>query len=152
MKSKELNICINNKEDIDNFYKNLRKYIIFKNNHHMNLSISNNINDIFKEDLKEVERIFNIKNKKDRVYAMYNSVCDYIDNHYTLKNVCQFKDNTCVCQRMGFERVKVNGCCGSCKYLGENGCITKSLACKFFYCSYIKKHSHLFKPQDIKVF
>lgn len=152
MKSKVINININSKEYIDEFYKHLRWYIIFKKKYIMKLNISDNINDSFKNELKEIERIFNIKDRHKRINAMYLSVCDYIDKYYIDKNVCEFKNDTCVCQRMGFEKAKINGCCGSCKYLEEHGCSIKSLACKLFYCRYMKKKNKIFKPNDIKVF
>lgn len=31
-----------------------------------------------------------------------------------------------------------NGCCRTCKYQTSNGCQEKNLACKLFFCSYVK--------------
>lgn len=152
MKSRNLVININNKEDIDNFYKKLRYYILFKKKHILKLNIGNNINNYFKEELKEIERLFNIKDKNKKIHEVYLSICNYIDKFYIDKNICGFKDGTCMCQRMGIEKTKKNGCCGSCKYLGNKGCTIKSLACKIFYCRYIRNNYKIFKPNDIKVY
>lgn len=63
----------------------------------------------------------------------YNSLCDEMDNILIKLGV----RSTCVkCSTIApFDsRIKVLGCCGGCKYLGDSGCMVKSLACKIWVC------------------
>lgn len=96
----------------------------------------------FETDSKDIELIklielLNIKNKYKRIYRIINDTCDYIDKYYNNKNICTFKNNTCICHRKQNLEYK-NGCCRHCFHQSNKGCTTKNIACKMFYCSYRK--------------
>ena len=51
----------------------------------------------------------------------------------------EFDDNgLCIAQRDGKQKIKVNGCCGKCIYVGKKGCTIRNITCKTFFCKYIK--------------
>ena len=78
--------------------------------------------------------------------------CDFIDKENTINNMCDFKDNKCVCHR---EKGKkgTTGCCPSfCKYTKEGICKHKSLSCKIFMCDYvIHEKGYYFTPHTIPI-
>ncbi len=131
-------ININNYSDLSKFYRRLRLYkIIYKN---IKLNISDNIKENDKEELLMCEHAFNIKDKYKRLEYVYDSICNYHDKLYISTNICEFDNNgDCLAKRNNKCKVKHNGCCGTCKYLGNNGCTIKCMACKGYFCNYIKK-------------
>lgn len=79
---------------------------------------------------------------------IYDSVCDYLDNEFTCKNICEFKNNKCIAKR---DFNLTCGCCRhykslfsnqlvQCEYLINKRCSTKCLACKMFTCHYLVKN------------
>lgn len=149
---KTINISINNTDDINKFYKDIYKYKIFNSKDYLILNISKKINYIFRRELKQIEKAFNIKDKNKRLEYVYNTTCDNIDL-YNKNNPCEFDNcGQCASQRAHATKSKINGCCGNCSHLKKNGkCDTKSLACKIFYCKYIKKKKDIFKYKDLKL-
>ena len=149
---KTIRIKINNKSDIDKFYKDIYKYKIFNKNDYIKLIISKKINSIYKRELKQIEEAFNIKDKDERLEYVFNATCDNIDL-YNSSNPCEFDDcGHCASQRAHVTKSRINGCCGDCHHLQEDGkCDTKSLACKIFYCRYIRKKKNIFKYRELKL-
>lgn len=151
MKKNTIEIDIKNAKDISSFYRKLPFLKRFCNQKKMHLSISPKINRVFKSELESIEHAFNLKNKDERLHYVFLETCDYIDRNYVNCNFCEFQDGICACQRAGKERATINGCCGTCEYLGDRGCTIKSLACKIFFCHYIKTKKKVFHLNDIKI-
>ena len=113
------------------------------------------------EKLKIIESVLEIKDKKERVSYLYDLICDYLDNEFTEKNICDFNCGVCK-RRKAMIKQKIskktyqNGCCYSylqnsnCQYLdSEKGCQIKNIACKLFTCDYLKKQGYRYKIDDI---
>ena len=82
----------------------------------------------------------------------YDKLCDHFDKIAEERNCCQFKDGKC---RRNWEGgFSGASCCDlvrdqkipggidfspECPLVGPNGCTTKNLTCKLFYCSYLTK-------------
>ncbi len=143
---------INNEVDIKNFYNNLNSYIKNINKSNMELIINNKISDLEKYELKEIEKIYNIKDSYKRLSYTYDSICDTLDKYVT-NNICEFDDKgLCIAERNNKTKTNTNGCCGKCIYVGNKGCTIKSLTCKMFYCKYIKSIKQIPNYKDIKVY
>lgn len=131
-------------KDKDRFIKYLfiYRYFIFTN-------FSTDIDDY---ELCLIINALNIKSRYKRIKYVIDSGCDFIDNYYSGCNLCQFKNNKCICHRK-LNKDFINGCCRKCKYQSNKGCTTKNVACKMFNCSYVdfgKKDRINFN--DIKLF
>ena len=108
-----------------------------------------NNNDFMIESMLDVR--FNVK-LFSKMGAALGASCDFIDKENTINNMCDFKDNKCVCHR---EKGKkgTTGCCPSfCKYTKEGICKHKSLSCKIFMCDYvIHEKGYYFTPHTIPI-
>lgn len=101
-------------------------------------------------ELKKIIELLNIKNRYKRIYKIIDEVCNYIDNYYEGKNICQFKNNKCLCHRSK-KLDYINGCCRKCFYQSNNGCTTKNVACKMFNCFYVKDNIKVLTYKDINI-
>ncbi len=165
-KKKKENIIVINferplQEDVyQDFLKSIRKLrFLCKKKVNLHITIHHKDIDITKEkdqrilNLYHIEKAINIKNKKDRYEYIYDTVCDYLDNCFQGKNLCEFKDNKCLGDRnKKFE--KSCGCChgktrGTCKYLVNGSCSIKCMGCKLFTCPSLKKKGIKFRIKDI---
>ena len=106
--------------------------------------------DINDKDLKIIIDGLNIKNRYKRIYYVIDKTCDYIDEYYKDKNLCNFKNCTCECYRKK-KLNYINGCCRKCRFQSNKGCTTKNVACKLFYCTYAKKDIDILKYKDINI-
>ena len=92
---------------------------------------------------------------------IYDTVCDYLDNYFYGKNLCDFKNNKC---GEKINTSSVIGCCRHfkikwlgplsklvlCEYLKEDcTCGAKCILCKLFTCDYLEKKGIKFKVKDI---
>ena len=89
---------------------------------------------------------------------IYDTVCDFLDNEFICKNICEFKNDKCIAKR-NFNITC--GCCRhykslfsnqliQCEYLINKRCSTKCLTCKMFTCNYIVKHKKIkYKIRDM---
>ena len=130
-----------------NLYK-LYFYRYSKNN----FTIYENNRRTKNKELLEIEKVLNIKDRKERFELIYDITCDYLDSLDILK-YCDFKDGKCIKDRE--YSGKDCGCCKNkknvaCNYLGKNGCIIKCSACKFYVCDHIKSKINP-KINNIKV-
>lgn len=79
---------------------------------------------------------FNVSPVK-RISAAIGYASDFIDKENEINNMCDFKDNLCVCHRDN-KKKGISGCCPSfCKYTKAGVCNQKCLACKIFMCDYL---------------
>ena len=101
---------------------------------------------IKKEINSELEEAFiNAFNEKDlekRYSYIYDYMCTYLDNNVC--NLCDFKDNKCVANRMKTSVHDINGCCyfrneGFCKLFKDKKCTNPNISCKLFMCSLVEK-------------
>lgn len=98
----------------------------------------------------------------ERYDYIYDTVCDYLDNYFYGKNLCDFKNNKCGEKRNTSSNV---GCCHHfktkalgplsklvlCEYLNKETytCDAKCISCKLFTCDYLEKKGIKFKIKDI---
>lgn len=152
-------------KDSLNFYSRVSKYInknkyiihfIYKDYDIIDDGILTN--NKFSDDIKW--KIYfvcaiNIKNINDRYSYIYDVVCDYLDNEFSKKNICKFKNNKCISVlNKSHCPSSCYGCCygdgrGLCKYFINGKCSIKSISCKLFTCRYLKKHNIRYKINDI---
>ena len=101
-------------------------------------------------ELLKILELLNIKSRYKRIYTTINEICDYIDNYYNGENICNFKNNKCICHRTK-KLDYINGCCRKCFYISNNGCTTKNFACKMFNCKYVKDKYKVLEYKDINL-
>ena len=100
-------------------------------------------------------------NKFQRYNYIYDTVCDYLDNFFYGKNLCDFKENQCGEKRGTTSRI---GCCHHfkvkwlgpftklvpCEHLKEDyTCGAKCIGCKLLTCDYLEKKGVKFRIKDI---
>ena len=90
----------------------------------------------------------NIKNRYKRIYFIIDNLCREIDKYYNNCDLCEFKNNVCLCHReKGLKYVNV--CCRKCPFQSNKGCTTKNFACKMFNCSYVRKKHKVLSYNDL---
>ncbi len=153
------NVYIKNDDD---FYKNIKKY----KNKDVILHFCYDNKDII--DDKEIESKYsneiknkiyliqavNIKNLRKRYLYVYDLACNYLDKEFNDKNICSFKDDSCVAVRNNSYCQSLNGCCygtkrGLCKNFKNGECSIKAISCKLFTCRYLRHHNIKYKVNDI---
>lgn len=97
----------------------------------------------------------------ERYNYIYDTVCDYLDNFFYGKNLCDFKNNKCGEKR---NTSSTTGCCHHvkikllgplskmvlCEHLKEDyTCGAKCISCKLFTCDYLEKRGIKFRIKDI---
>jgi hypothetical protein len=101
--------------------------------------------------------ILNTKDKKEMYGLIYDYSCEYLDNEFSCKNICDFKDDMCIYNRSKNKGIKVSSCCERnrtriiCeKFDKVNKCCTiKCIGCKLFTCRYLRKKGIKYKANDI---
>lgn len=103
------------------------------------------------------------KTRYERYNYIYDTACNYLDNFFYGKNLCDFKDNKCGEKR---NTSSVTGCCHHfkpkwlgplspkmvlCEHLNKVNftCDAKCLPCKLFTCFYLEKKGIKFRIRDI---
>ena len=101
------------------------------------------------------------KTRYKRYNYIYDTVCDYLDNSFYGKNLCDFKNNKCGEKR---NTSSTTGCCHHfkykwlgplsklvlCEHLKEDyTCGAKCISCKLFTCDYLEKKGIKFRIKDI---
>ena len=151
--SKDKNKIFNKIKHID---KNIRKMIgeefkviVFNSN-------GENEKDVF--DLIRAIKIVLLKRKIDRYEYIYDVACNYLDNEFITKNICDFKNDKCFAKR---DFNCTCGCCRhfkhffsnklvQCEYLIDKHCSAKCLPCKMFTCDEIIKRKNIkYRFKDI---
>jgi len=74
--------------------------------------------------------------KREKLEEIYDALYLIADDIINTHNPCEINKDGCLCG---------NFCCSGCKYLGENGCTVKCLACKTHLCRALlaKNSNHL---------
>lgn len=135
-------IKINNSKELSKLYFKMFIYKSFLCKHTNFI-----INSIY--DLKDVEKALNIKNRYQRITYIYDLACLKLDNFYSCKNICEFKNCRCLVQQRNNKYT--NGCCRKCKYQSTKGCTTANLTCKLFYCQSVKEKNKTLEINDLNI-
>lgn len=139
-------IIINNSKDYVKLLKHIKYYKIMSY-FNITFEIQNNIKN---DEVHAISKALNIKKRKKRIEYVYDEICRFIDSKNKNINICGFEHNKCHVQLLKGSD-KCNGCCRTCLYQSTNGCLTKNLACKMFYCSEVKKRYKVLKYDDLNL-
>lgn len=156
-------------KNINKLFEKCKKYnkVIGYKNSEINImaSIVHN-NSVYLEDLLNAFRAINMPTKREKYEFIYDTVCDFLDNNFYCKNICDFRNDRCIASRAGEASHETMGCCYSfdyaglfdlrivknvkvCHYLQNRKCSTKNIACKLFTCRYLKKMNISFDVHKI---
>ncbi len=118
-------------------------------------------NNDHREFIDGISAIF-YPTRYERYNYIYDTVCDYLDNNFYGKKLCDFQNNKCVGKRNTSSNV---GCCRHfktkilgplsqlvvCEHLNMENytCEAKCISCKLFTCDYLEKKGIKFKMKDI---
>lgn len=102
------------------------------------------------EEIKEIVYALNIKNNRKRVEYIYDNVCDKIDKKFEGINICGFNCGKCYAQQKGNRETK-NGCCAHCAYQSSDGCKTKNISCKLFFCEEVTSRHKVVRYKEINL-
>ena len=102
-----------------------------------------------KEDIQVslLVEALNIKDKRKRLEFVYDKSCELLDNDFYGCNLCEFKNNRCMHDRIHAK--SMDGCCRSnddkkkCPYIKNHRCTIKCLACKFHICYLLRKKGYI---------
>ena len=90
---------------------------------------------VFPETVREIAEALNMKRRRERIRYIYDRACEYVDRYNAENGIfCAFSDG--MCEDPKHQRLK-NGCCYICHLVTAEGCPTRNLACKLFYCDHM---------------
>ena len=107
----------------------------------------------YKDEFIKIEKALNIKDKYYKYSYIYDAVCDYLDDLFIEKNMCEFANDKCYSNRCKkFE--KTCGCCSNnngveCKYFDKDHCTIRCSGCKFYICPNLRKKKGPILMKDI---
>ncbi len=142
---KSMIVELNSEADVKNFDKKIWLYrsIFYKNVHFEPKST-----DAYSKYI-DVINALNIKNRFKRIRYIYDTACNQIDNYNKENHInCEFKCGKCLAHH---DTRFYNGCCRVCRFQSQNGCTTKNLTCKLFFCSPIRENYKTLHFEDIKL-
>lgn len=177
IKNKKLMLNIDFKKISKKQYKRVLKKLLFIKNITSKINIEigkiennkkivaylinfDNTNQDQNDFIQAINAIF-YNTKYERYNYIYDTVCNYLDNYFYGKNLCDFKNNKCG------EKINTSsttGCCHHfknkwigplsklvlCEYLKEDyTCGAKCISCKLFTCDYLEKKGIKFRIKDI---
>ena len=121
------------------------------------------LNSLYEEDnlrwcIVSSLNIAKIKDKRERLYKIYDAACKYLDNEFVSKNLCEFKNDICFEKRSSNV---TNGCCHKykhtyfgplleglpqtlCEYQKDKHCTADCLGCKLFVCDSIRNKKGIY--------
>lgn len=144
-----------------------RKFRLYKFLSHFNINFIINycgkeytLNDEYPQELGiilNMTDILNTRNKKEKYNKIYDRACNYLDNEFRTKNICDFKNDICISRRNFKSNPKnyplIYGCCFTkgrvCPNLINYSCSIKCLSCKLFTCRYLTKKHIKYRINDI---
>ena len=106
-----------------------------------------------KKEIKEIdviEKARSIKGRYKRLAYIYDTSCSIIDELHKNENICGFKCNQCIMQQKSKSK-EINGCCRTCRYQSQKGCLSSNLTCKLFYCDEIKSKYKIYSFADLEL-
>lgn len=102
------------------------------------------------EDIKEIVNVLNKKTRMQRLAYIFDKSCEQVDKKFEGKNICGFNCNQCAVQIKDNSK-EINGCCRLCRLQGDNGCKSKNLVCKLFFCDEVKRNYEVIELKDLKL-
>ena len=130
--------------------RNIKDKIIYKRTE--DYLIKNHEKNINKK-LKIVKKVLNKKDIEERYSYLYDLLCDYLDNEFKEKNICDFNCGICKKRKhLKEQNIKKSTYINkkNCDHLNNNGsCNIKCLGCKLFTCNYLKKQGYKYRLKDI---
>lgn len=140
---KTITIDLVSDAEVEAFFSHLRRYAGFR---YLQTEFQIGINNA-NYDVDDVIKALNIKNRYKRIQYIYDAACDLIDQ-YNKKNgiQCQFCNGRCSDER---HSKRLNGCCCHCPYQSSQGCTTRNLSCKLYFCEYMKEHYQPISMDDL---
>ena len=133
--------------DEKDYKRFLKRILFYKSIFYWNtiFEVENEVDNI---NIESIISALNIKRRRKRIEYVYDTACLMIDQKVGDCNICGFQKNQCYIQRKK-KNGQCNGCCRMCLYQTKNGCPSKNLACKLFYCSEVKSRYDVLKWEDI---
>ena len=91
-----------------------------------------------------MDNILKEQDLKTKYSKALDYISDYLINEKKIYQMCDFKDNKCIANRLNKSVHNCNGCCykykeGLCKHLKNNKCSIDCITCKLFICEYLEK-------------
>ena len=86
-----------------------------------------------------MDNILKEQDLKTKYSKALDYISDYLINEKKIYQMCDFKDNKCIANRLNKSVHNCNGCCykykeGLCKHLKNNKCSIDCITCKLFIC------------------
>ena len=101
------------------------------------------------KEYKEIVKILNIKDRRNRLEYIYDEAVKYINKYYS-EDLCKFENGQCIVQRKNNGQ-DYNGCCKRCPLVTDKGCPSVNLPCKLIYCKTALKNIKKLKFSDILI-
>lgn len=129
-----ININIDNKSDFEKLIQKPRQYLKYAKAGKLEITYT------YPEEYEAFVHALFIKNRRERITYIYDNACERIDRYNDSHCLnCSFHHGRCD----AYINSRINGCCYHCLLQSNNGCPTKNLACKFFFCEKLDKLNHL---------
>lgn len=109
----------------------------------------NTENAIIISEISNLIYTLSIKDKKERVNYIYDSIYDYLEKDIKDYDYCNFINDKCIAQRdtlnnTNWPLCETNGCCynihqkHTCNNLNKADCTIHCISCRLFTCKYLK--------------
>ena len=160
----KITIELDNK-NLDSFFKKVRwynflsgfgkKFVVEYNGKQYDHNTKTSPKEL--ETILNVITILNANSKREKYNLLYDYACDYLDNEFICKKLCDFKDDMCIRNRCRTRGVKVSSCCERnktrviCKNFDavNKCCKIRSIGCKLYTCHYLKKRGIRYRVNSI---
>ena len=157
----DFNEIVDNKKDVLNKIKKIKLKIDSNQIYaHIQHYKSSNEQDIL--DILSALKIQFLTSKAQKIDYIYDKTCEYLDNQFTTRNICQFENNKCIAKR----DYDLNcGCCRHskgrnffslldsefvvCEYLNNKQCTADCISCKLYTCPTLNKMGIKFRIKDL---
>ena len=152
---------INSKMTVFNNIKRIKIKINLKS---INVHVQN-YNSEYEQDIQDILQSLKIRfltNKTEKTSYIYDKTCEYLDNLFMSKNLCQFENNKCIAKR---DYDLTCGCCRhakdlsffslmasemvQCEYLKDTHCTADCITCKLYTCPTLNKLGIKIKIKDL---
>ena len=157
----DFNEIINEKKELFNKIKKIKllfdvkSFFVYIQNYK-----SSNEKDVI--DILQSLKIHFLKTKLEKIDYIYDKTCEYLDNEFATRNICQFENNKCIAKR---ECDLTCGCCRhskdrnffsllaseyvECEYLKNKHCSANCISCKLYTCPTLNKMGIKFRIKDL---
>ena len=145
-------------------FKNIKKIKlkVLSNSIYVNIQNYKSSNEQDVQDILQALKIQFLHSKVEKVTYIYDKTCEYLDNQFITKNLCQFENNKCIAKR---DYDLECGCCRhakdmsffslmtselvECEYLNDKRCIADCITCKLYTCPFLNKLGIKIKIKDL---